>query len=350
MRLVVNASTLRGAGSARVGRGLLGALASSPNAVTAFAPDDWTLPEPVRHLGTRSGWGAKLWTDQVRIPHALRQADALLSLTDTGTVSPDRPHVLLVHQAYLAYRPEEHGLELPRPFALKIRAMTVALRATLPGVHHITVQTQDMRQRLIERFDLAAERVQVIPSAVEVPASMPERGSSEPYLVYVAAASPHKDHGVLPAVLAAMHHPLPLLLTATAEELPGVVADAERYGVRHRIRFLGRVSHVKALRLQAEATVAVIPSRLESFGLPYYEAVAQGTPVVAWDLPFAREAANDAARYAPVGQAEAFAEAIDATLHDLPEARRRAAVRGQAVARRWEDVGRDYLDLLESLT
>ena len=350
MRLVVNAGTLRGAGSSRVGKGLLGALARRGDlSITTFAPSEWRVPAGVLHRRTRPGLPRKLWTDQVRAPHALRRADALLSLTDTGTIAPGRPHVLLVHQAYLAYRPEEHGLPLPRAFAWKMQAMTQALRATLPGVSVVTVQTRDMRDRMIERFDLDPARVRVIPSAVELPPHAEGR-SSEPYLVYVAAASCHKGHDDLPAVLAATRHELPIVLTATPEQLPRVVREARRRGVEHRIRFVGRVAHDEALRLQAGAAVAVIPSRLESFGLPYYEAIALGTPLVAWDLPFAREAAGDAARYAPVGDPLAMAEAIDATLDDLDASRARVVARRPRVARSWDEVGEDYAQLLQALT
>lgn len=56
---------------------------------------------------------------------------------------------------------------------------------------------------------------------------------------------------------------------------------AQEAGVRGRLHLTGRVESSELIRLYREATVVVVPSRYEGFGLPAVEAMACGTPVVA---------------------------------------------------------------------
>jgi len=56
-----------------------------------------------------------------------------------------------------------------------------------------------------------------------------------------------------------------------------------------RVHFLGHLPHPAILTLMARATVFVLPSLLESFGLAAAEAMAQGCPVILSDIPPFRE-------------------------------------------------------------
>ena len=75
----------------------------------------------------------------------------------------------------------------------------------------------------------------------------------------------------------------------------------------------------------AGASVLVLPSRDEGFGLPVLEAMAAGTPVVASDLPVLREVGGEHASYAAVGDAEAFAAALRQVLEAPGDAAARRA-------------------------
>lgn len=56
---------------------------------------------------------------------------------------------------------------------------------------------------------------------------------------------------------------------------------ASRLGVSDRVRWLGRVSREDAPKLFRECQVYVMPSRHETFGVVYAEAIASGKPIVA---------------------------------------------------------------------
>jgi phosphatidylinositol alpha-mannosyltransferase len=59
------------------------------------------------------------------------------------------------------------------------------------------------------------------------------------------------------------------------------------------VRVLGRVSDRELARLYSEAWVFCLPSTYEGFGIPYVEAMAAGTPVVATANAGAREVTED---------------------------------------------------------
>jgi glycosyltransferase involved in cell wall biosynthesis len=58
------------------------------------------------------------------------------------------------------------------------------------------------------------------------------------------------------------------------------------------------------------ATLVLLPSEREGFGLPVVEAMACGTPVIASDLPVLREVGGDAVEYSPVADVEAWSAKV----------------------------------------
>ena len=56
---------------------------------------------------------------------------------------------------------------------------------------------------------------------------------------------------------------------------------AEELGISERCRFLGRLPHDEVLRRMAAASISIVPSRSECFGLVNIESMAMGTPVIA---------------------------------------------------------------------
>ena len=80
-----------------------------------------------------------------------------------------------------------------------------------------------------------------------------------------------------------------LLLAGTGPDEAALREHAERLGVADRVRFLGWVAGRDKAELVARARVAAVPSRFETFGIVAAEALAVGTPVVAYDIDCLRE-------------------------------------------------------------
>ena len=78
----------------------------------------------------------------------------------------------------------------------------------------------------------------------------------------------------------------------------------------------------------AEATVAVVPSVYEGFGLPAGEAMACGVPVVSTDGGALPEVVGDAGVIVPAKNVDAMVTAIDGLLQD-PERRQQLGEDGR---------------------
>jgi len=137
------------------------------------------------------------------------------------------------------------------------------------------------------------------------------------FLLTVATLEPRKGLDVLLAALALPGAPdLPLLCAGQ----PGwggqdVLAQAFAVGLAPgRVRLLGRVDDADLATLLDRASVLVVPSRAEGFGLPLLEAMAAGTPVVTSDAPALVEVGAGAARVSslePASLATALADVIE---------------------------------------
>jgi len=82
------------------------------------------------------------------------------------------------------------------------------------------------------------------------------------------------------------------------------------------------------------AALVLQPSEREGFGLPVAEALACGTPVVASRIPSLAEVGGEAAVYAPVGDTEAWADAVNVLLCERAYDPARWAARREAGVRR----------------
>ena len=87
----------------------------------------------------------------------------------------------------------------------------------------------------------------------------------------------------------------------------------------------GQVGSDELAARMAERPIFASPSLYEPFGLAVLEAAQAGCPLVLSDIPTFRELWDGAARFAPPGDAAAFAGAVSALLADEAERERLAA-------------------------
>lgn len=130
-------------------------------------------------------------------------------------------------------------------------------------------------------------------------------------------------------------------------------AMAHNRGVSDRVTFTGKVEYRDAPTLLSLGDIGVAPkmSNTEGSGkLLNYMALAQ--PVVAYDSPVHREYLGELGIYAPLGNVQAFAQAITQLLHNPTQ---REAL-GQQLRQRaieiysWELAGKDIVAIYRHLT
>ena len=90
----------------------------------------------------------------------------------------------------------------------------------------------------------------------------------------------------------------------------------------------GYVSEKQKVALYQEATVFVLPSLYEGFGMPLLEAMSYNTPVLASDIPVFREVAGDAALYCNPLESNDIAIKLEQLLRDT-QLQQELATRGR---------------------
>jgi glycosyltransferase involved in cell wall biosynthesis/O-antigen/teichoic acid export membrane protein len=126
---------------------------------------------------------------------------------------------------------------------------------------------------------------------------------------------------------------------------------AHRLGVSDRVVFAGHVPPAERFELLAAAALVAMPSRYETYGLVAAEALAVGTPVVAFDIPCLRSIVSGAGGVlVPAFDTAAYATALADTLKNGELRARLGRAGRQSVARfRWEDVAVRQRDLFADL-
>ncbi|MFJ6453367.1 glycosyltransferase family 4 protein [Paenarthrobacter sp. NPDC091669] len=80
-----------------------------------------------------------------------------------------------------------------------------------------------------------------------------------------------------------------LLIAGTGPDEDRLRAAVQEAGLSERVQLLGWLSGERKYKTISEARLVVVPSRHETFGLVAIDALAAGTPVIAFDIPCLRE-------------------------------------------------------------
>ena len=247
----------------------------------------------------------------------------------------------LVHVAHL---PAPRGLGLPltltvhdlrslhagAPFVRRLLAGPVLGAGVRRAARVITV-SETVREELLARFGLDAERTASIPNAADHLRPEPRRPAADAPLLALGHLEPRKNLELLVRALAADPDLPPLVLAGAAkgDEALRLERLAGTLGVAARVRFRGPFPDRDLAGLYAEAACVVVPSHVEGFGLAVREAQFAGCPVAVAEAGALPEVAGATVpRFAP-DDPRACARAIRAALgrnaSELEGDRRRAA-------------------------
>lgn len=214
----------------------------------------------------------------------------------------------------------------------------------------VTAPSAYLRDETWSQFGLSAAEtpIEVIPNFVDTAAYRPLDDDARPrltalfgtedvpVLVHVSNFRPVKNVPLVVEAFArvAAETPARLLLIGDGPERSRVEAMLRERGLSDQARLVGSQEHVESL--VREASVFLLPSRLESFGLAALEALASGVPVVASRVGGLPEVIRhgETGWLVPEGDVAAMAHRVLNLLRD-PERRLEmgAAARADAAAR-----------------
>ena len=172
-----------------------------------------------------------------------------------------------------------------------------------------------------------------------------------PWVLHVGTCNKRKRIDVLLDVVAAVRRTVPdlRLVKVGGEWTADHRGRIARLGLAGAITQVCGLTRVELAEVYRRATVVLMPSEAEGFGLPVIEALACGAAVVASDIPALREAGGPAAAFVPVGDVGAWSHLVAKLLTDPAAAPSRCADwRGRAFT--WtahaEIIARTYHRLL----
>jgi len=214
------------------------------------------------------------------------------------------------------------------------------------------VATSDWTARYLESHHSLADVVVARPGVEAAPVG---KGSDPPLFVHLASLLPHKDQlGVVAALTRLRDLPWRARLAGPADRDP-VYAAAVRdavgaAGLGDRIAIPGTMSREAAW---AGADLALLPSRVESFGMVVTEALARGIPAVVSEGGAAEALGvcvngERPGAVVPAGDTAALEAALRRWLTDAAHraALRRAALSRRATLEPWEVTGHHVRDAL----
>ena len=189
----------------------------------------------------------------------------------------------------------------------------VAYGWSLRRAHTVIAISGHVKETLVERLRIEADRVEVIHLGLDHDLFHPSDAPRAPFFLYPANPWPHKNHERLFKAFRRVRQRRPelrLVLTGTGLE--------RRRGIPEGVDVRGRVSRHELAELYRTAAALVFPSLYEGFGQPPLEAMASGTPVAVSRAGALPEVCGDAAIYFEPTSVDEITEAMFAVL-DRPE-------------------------------
>jgi glycosyltransferase involved in cell wall biosynthesis len=240
----------------------------------------------------------------------------------------------------------EHGADVFHT-AVRHEAGAAATRRAFAAARLVLANSTGIARAARE---LGAQRTRVVHLGTELPETRPQR-SDGPLLVTVAHLVERKRHADVIRALWTLRNRHPQLryrIVGDGPERPRLEHLASELGVAQRIEFTGQLEPGAAIEAGRTATLFVMPSVDEAFGLAYVEAMAGWVPAVAAlgePGPAEIARAGDGIRLVAPGDVEQLAATIDRLLSDgslRAELRTKARATVEA-AFTWERCGEQTL-------
>ena len=218
------------------------------------------------------------------------------------------------------------AIQSTKSFLKKVRAlrwysfisMQKRVAKKLPCI--ITV-SKTSKKDIAKEFNIPESKFKIIPIGIDTNNFYPmETIKKQPGRIIVtnSADTPLKGlYHLLFAIKGVLKiRPVKLVVIGSPKKNGGIENLIKKLGIGQYIKFTGRIDHEQFVKEYAKASLAVVPSLYEGFGLPVGEAMACRVPVICTTGGALPEVAGDAAKLVPPANAKALEKAIVELLDD----------------------------------
>ena len=301
--------------------------------------DDPAVSEQIMLEKTRLGNGAfarLTWVNR-HLPARLKliEADLLFSFANIAPACPSIPQAVFCHQSNAFFG---EGIPISALYKrARLRFMRSQILRGARASQAMIVQTEAMRERIMEMEPSLCGRIRVIPSGYRTSSENPYIRSEKkalidsaerPRLIYVSHPSEHKNHLALVRAMPRILQAFPsanLLLTLEKHQSSNrrymsfvgkIQSEAELLDISRRLVWLGLLNPDEVEYALRSSDLTVFPSLTESFGLGLVESMAAECPVAAADLSYAHDVCGEAAVYFDPNDSESIAKTVTAVCRD----------------------------------
>jgi glycosyltransferase involved in cell wall biosynthesis len=349
----VTAALTQGGGIGRYVRELIRALATADSETefqlfSAKPPATFPVPDPLPQSANfthkpaplNESWLYRLWY-RARMPLPVQMVTGALDLFHSPDfvlppVAGKIPTLLTVHDLSFIHYPHVYEARLVN-YLNKVVPWSVR-RAT-----HILADSQATKDDLIQFYDTPDQKISVLYSGVSddfQPVSSDNKLlamrkkyhlGSKPFILTVGTVQPRKNYELLVRAFAKLDGDFTLAIAGGKGWLErGLAAEIATHNLEKRVKLLGFVDDADLPALYSAATLFVMPSLYEGFGIPILEAMACGVPVISSDRSSLPEVVGNAGILLPPDDVTAWTEAMRDLLQDPS---RRAQMVGQGAIR-----------------
>jgi glycosyltransferase involved in cell wall biosynthesis len=207
-------------------------------------------------------------------------------------------------------------------------------RDNLALARHVLVPSRHTADILASDYGVEPERITIVRPGTDRPLG-PPAPVSPPLILSVGIRHPRKGHDVLLRALAEVTdldwQAVIVGSAYHAEHASELAALHDRLRLGARVAFAGRVTQARLDELYRAASVFVLATRYEGYGIVFDEALVHGLPIVSCDTgAVSLTVPRAAGLLVPPDAPEAFARALRSILTD--EGLRRALAAGAARA------------------
>ena len=202
-------------------------------------------------------------------------------------------------------------------------------------LNHVITVSHQSQQDIVAAFDRPAEKIHVIPNGVDASIFKPlDNITRTPFRVITTASSdqPLKGLSVLLRALAQLRSEFPalhLIVIGKLKENGETEKELQALDLQDVVQFKSGISNQQLVEEYAQASIAVVPSLYEGFGLPAAEAMACAVPLICSNGGALPEVVGDAARLVRAGNVDD----LQIALHELltnSEVREQLGAQGRA--------------------
>lgn len=228
-----------------------------------------------------------------------------------------KPFILTIHDLILHHFPTGQASTLPLPlYYLKWLGYKQIIRVGAQKAKHIIAVSNATKSEIVDHLNVPENKISVIyegiDSAIATRSLQPVIRKSERYFLHVGNVYPHKDPKVLVEAFTKREDKnIGLYFVGKKDHFMNDLESYVKNKQIENINFKGFVSDKELAMFYQNALATVVCSKMEGFGLPALEAMANSCPVIASDIPSLREVTGHQAYFFQPGDVDGLTDLLD---------------------------------------